>query len=189
VRLIRPLVLMATAAAVALIPAAADAGSYSSVDHAHDMVVLTLPGGTTSPAPERAEGDIIASRVRHKAHVVVMTMRYQELTAGQRAVHWFGIRTGKMARFVLLATDAGHPAGRARLFKPNGKMVRCQVRHSIDYTANTATVRVPRSCLGTPRRVRAAMQYGAPISSTQTYVDDARSNGGWLPVYGPWVRR
>jgi hypothetical protein len=148
-----------------------------------------MPGGTTSPVPERAEGDIIGSQVRHKARVVVMTMRYQELTRGQQAVHWFGLRTGKMARFVLLATDADHPAGRARLFRPNGKMVRCHVRHSLDYTANTATVRVPRSCLGTPRRVRAAMQYAAPISGTQAYVDDARSTGGWLPVYGPWVRR
>jgi hypothetical protein len=189
VRLIRPFVLIATAAAVALVPTAADARSYSSVDQPHDMVVLTMPGGTTTPAPEQAEGDIVGSQVRHRAHAVVMTLRYQELTAGHQAVHWFGLRTGKMARFVLLATDADHPAGRARLFRPNGKMVRCHVRHSLDYTANTATVRVPRSCLGTPRRVRAAMQYAAPISQTQTYVDDARSTGGWLPVYGPWVRR
>jgi hypothetical protein len=189
VRIVRSFVLVGAVAAVALAPSAAQANTYSSTDQPNDVVVVTMPGGTTSPAPDRAEGDIVASKVRHMSRAVVMTMRYRELTAGQQAVHWYGIRTGHMKRVVLLVADAAHPAGRARLFKPSGKVVRCHVGRGIDYTANTATVRVPRSCLDGPRRVKVAMQYAAPISKTQAYVDDARSNGGFLPVFGPWVRR
>lgn len=188
-RLVRSAILVTAAAAVSLIPTAAHAKTYTSADQPNDVVILTLPGGTTAPAPERTEGDIVSSQVQHKARAVVLTMRYQELTAGQSAVHWYGIRTGKLTRIVLMQADSSHVGGRVRLFKPSGKPVRCHVGHSIDYTTNTATVRVPRSCLGKPRWVKVAMQAGAPTPDGKVYVDDARSNGGWLPVYGPRVRR
>jgi hypothetical protein len=189
VKLTRSAVVVVAMAAAVLTPTAAQAQAVTTPDAAGDMVLLTLPGGSTAPAPDRAEGDIISSRVQHKAKALVMTMQYRELTAGQTALHWYGIRTGAMKRFALLQADAAHPSGRVRLFKPNGKVVRCHVGHAIDYTANTATVRVPSSCLGKPRRVKVAMQVGMAISSTQIYVDDAHNTGGWIPSYGGWVRR
>lgn len=188
-KLVRSAVLAATVAAAVLAPTAADAKAYSSTDTSGDVVVVTMPGGSTAPAPDRTEGDIVATRVQHKARVVILTMRFRELTRGQTALHWFGIKTGKMTRIVLMPADASHPGGAARMFKPNNKAVRCHVGHAIDYTTNTATVRVPRACLGKPRWVKVAMQEAAPAGDNQAYVDDSHSNGGFLPVYGPRVRR
>ena len=188
-KLTRTAVLAATVAAV-LVPTAAQAKTYTSTDAANDVVTVTLPSGATAPAADRTEGDIVGSQVRHKARAVVLTMHFQELTAGQTALHWYGVRTSKMTRIVLLRAGLGQEGGRARLFKPNGDAVKCHVGHSIDYTANTATVRVPRSCLGKPRWVKAAMQEASPAATAnQVYVDDAQSNGGFLPVFGPRVRR
>jgi hypothetical protein len=191
VKLVRSAVLVATVAATVLAPTAADARSHSSTDTAGDVVIVTMSDGTTTPAPDRTEGDIVGTQVRHKARVVVLTMHFQELTAGQTALHWFGIKTGKMTRIVLMPADASHPGGVARLFKPDNKAVRCRIRHTIDYTANTATVKVPRSCLGKPRWVKVAMQEASPVAGSQgqVYADDSISNGGFLPVYGPRVRR
>jgi hypothetical protein len=189
VKLVRSAVLVATVAATVLAPTAADAKAHSSTDTAGDVTVVTMPGGATTPAPDRAEGDIVATQVQHKARTVVLTMRFQELTAGQTALHWYGIKTGKMTRIVLMQSDASHPNGVARLFKPDNKAVRCRIGHTIDYTANTATVKVPRSCLGKPRWVKVAMQEASPAGQSQIYVDDSISNGGFLPVYGPRVRR
>jgi hypothetical protein len=177
------------AAAVVLAPAAAEANTYSYTDQTADVVQVTLPAGSTTPAPDRTQGDIVSSRVKHAAHKVVLTIRYQALDPGQPAIHWYGIRTGKMARFAVIEATPAHPAGRVRLFKPNGKPVSCQVGHAIDYTAKTATVRVPRSCLGKPRWVKVAMQEATPVSETELYIDDSRSNGGMLPLYGPRVFR
>jgi hypothetical protein len=186
---LRSAVLAAAALALPLIPTAAQANTYTYQDQPNDIVKVTMPAGTTEPAPERTQGDIVSSQVKHKARKVILTMRYQELTPDQVSIHWYGIRTGKMARIAILHATPSHPAGKVRLFKPNGKPVTCQVGHSIDYTANTATVRVPRSCLGNPRWVKVAMQEATPISQTEIYVDDSRSTGGMLPLYGPRVFR
>lgn len=187
--LVRSVVLGTTVAAAVLAPTAAQAKTYTSTDTANDVVAVTMPAGTTTPAADRTEGDIVSSRVRHGSRVVALTMRFQELTAGQTALHWYGIRTGKMTRVVIMESDAGHLNGRARMFKPNGKPVTCRIGHAVDYTANTATVRVPRSCLGKPKWVRVAMQEASPLGDQQAYVDDSRSNGGFLPVFGPRVFR
>jgi hypothetical protein len=188
-KFVRSVVLGVTVAAAVLAPTAAEAKSYTSTDTANDVVDVTMPAGSTTPAPDRAEGDILATRVVHKARVVVLTMRFQQLTRGQTALHWYGIRTGKITRVAIMQSDAGHPGGVVRLFKPNGNKVSCRVGHVMDYTAKTATVKVPRSCLGRPRWVKVAMQEATPVSSSQIYVDDSRSKGGFLPVYGPRVRR
>lgn len=188
-KLVRSAVVLAATAAAVLVPATAQAKTYTSTDAANDVVVVTMPGGTTAPAADRTEGDIVGSQVRHKARAVVLTMHFQELTAGQTALHWYGIKTGKMTRIVLMQSDAAHPGGQARLFKPNGKTVRCHIGHAVDYTANTATVKVPRSCLGEPKWVKVAMQEASSLADNQAYVDDSHSTGGFLPVYGPRVRR
>lgn len=188
-KLIRSAVLGVTVAAAVLAPTAAQAKSDTSTDTPNDVVLVTMPGGSATPAPARREGDILGTTVQHKARAVVLTMRLQELTPGQTALHWFGIKTGKMTRVVIMQSDAGHPGGRARLFKLNGKTVRCRVPHVVDYTANTVTVKVSRSCLGKPRWVKVAMQEATPVSDNQVYVDDSHSNGGFLPVYGKRVRR
>lgn len=189
-KLTRSVALAVATAAAVLVPAAAQANSYTSTDTTNDVVVVTLPGGSTVPAADRAEGDIVSSQVKHKASAVILTMHFRELTPGQTALHWYGIKTGKMTRIVLFQTDAAHPSGRAALFKPNSKRVSCRVGFAVDFTANSASVKVPRSCLGMPKWVRVAMQEAAPATASgQAYVDDSRNNGGFLPVYGPRVRR
>ena len=189
-KLVRSAVLAATVAAAVLAPTAAQANTYNSTDGTGDVVVVTLPGGATTPAADRSEGDIVSSQVKHKARAVILTMHLQQLTAGQTALHWFGIKTGKMTRVVLFQTDATHPAGQAALFKLPAKRVACHVGHSVDYATHTVSVKVPRSCLGKPKWVRVAMQEASPTgTSGQVYVDDARNSGGFLPTYGPRVYR
>jgi hypothetical protein len=187
---VRSAILVTAAALVPLMPVAAHAKTYTYEDQTGDVVLFSTATGTTSPAPTQVEGDIVWSQVRHKARKVVLTMRLQELTTANPALHWYGIRTGKMKRIVLLEGAPGHWGGKVALFKPSGKKVSCRVTRTIDYTANTATVRVPRSCLGRPRWVKVAMQEATPGPTEKTvYVDDARSTGGVIPVYGPKVRR
>jgi hypothetical protein len=188
-KFVRSALVVAAATMVPLVPTAASANTYTYTDHTED-VVLYHSNGTTSPASTQVEGDIAWTKVRHKARKVVLTIRLRELTTGHSSLHWYGIRTGKMKRIVLLEGAAGHWGGKVALFKPTGKRVKCNVGRTIDYTANTATVRVPRSCLGRPRWVKVAMQEASPgPENNSAYVDDSRSNGGVVPVFGPRVFR
>jgi hypothetical protein len=73
--------------------------------------------------------------------------------------------------------------------------VACKVKHTIDYTAHTVVVKVPRSCLGKPRWVRVGMAGftgNGTGDSSLVYVDDALTNGTIAqrgPQYSPKVRR
>jgi hypothetical protein len=188
-KFVRSALVVAAATLVPLVPTAAHADKYTFTDHTGDVVTYAKDG-TTTPAPDQVEGDIAWSKVQHKSRKVVLTMRLRELNTGTPAIHWYAIRTGKMKRIVLLEAAAGHWGGKVALFKPTGKKVRCTVGRTIDYTSNTATVRVPRSCLGKPRWVKVAMQEASPGPDANTvYVDDARGNGGVNPVWSPKVRR
>jgi hypothetical protein len=72
------------------------------------------------------------------------------------------------------------------------KKVSCHVTRKVDYTANTATVWVPRSCLGRPRWVKVGMAVASSASPefSPAHVDDARANGDFAdPTWSPRVYR
>lgn len=187
------------AAALPLMPVAAQAKTYSHVDPAGDMLAFseTSPDAGT-PAPDQANADVVASVVKHRARSVLMQMTYRDLVASQDDIvgHYFAIKTPTMKREVVIFTGSifGN-TGKAQLTKPNGKKVSCRVKHTIDYTQHTATVRVPRKCLGNPRWVKVGMgAFSAQAGSTSgaSYVDDALTDGSVAsrgPVYTPKIRR
>jgi hypothetical protein len=193
-RLVRPVVLVVAAAAVALAPTAAHADRHTHPDPAGDVVSTAGEAGTTTPQPTRTNGDIVSSTVIHKGRRVVLQLQYVDLAPSPEThAHAFVLRTPSMRREIdLVATDSVW-GGRVFMIKPGGTKVRCHVRKKLDYEANTATVAVPRSCLGNPRWVRVGMANvtftGFDAADTQ-YIDDAQATGiGTRPVLGPKVRR
>lgn len=185
-------VVVATAALLPFVPSAAQADKYTHTDATNDVFSTTGTSGTLTPAPDRATGDVISSLIKHKRRTVILQLRYNDLVAGgDMNVHYFVIRTSTMRRNVALVAAGAFPGGRVQMTKPNGKNVNCRVRHSIDYTLNTATVVVPRSCLGFPKWVKVGMAgldlTGLAATDTE-YVDDALSAGS-QGVYSPRVYR
>jgi len=80
VRLIRSALVLATAVAVPLIPTAAQADKYTHADATGDVYSTVGEAGTYTAAPDRVEGDIVSSTVRHKNRAVLMQMAYRDLT-------------------------------------------------------------------------------------------------------------
>jgi hypothetical protein len=191
-KLVHSAVVLSTVALVALAPTAAHADRKVIADATHDVVRYAQTGQTVQPT--RAEGDIVRSVVRHKAKRVVMTIFFSELTpAGIGAFNVFTIKTRTMTRTVALQTVPGYWDGRAFFYRGvSGNAANCAgIHHRLDYTANSATVSVPRRCLHNPKWVKVAMQHNDSPTHYDTYMDDALTTGRVEshPVYGPKVRR
>lgn len=191
-KLVRSVVLGVTVAAAVLAPTAAEAKSYRHVDATGDMFSTTSSTKTFTPAPDRIVGDIVSTTIRHKSRNVVIQVQYRDLVANSEIdAHYFVIRTSKMRRDVSLVSAGSFPAGRVQMTKANGTKVSCHVGRRIDYSLNTATVVVPRSCLGRPRWVKvgmAAAELTGLGSTDPQYVDDAFSTGT-AGRYSPRVYR
>lgn len=195
-KLVRAAVLVTAALAVALTPTSAFANRYTHTDATGD--VLSAPA-TSSDIPTtkeqaRTNGDVSWSTVAHKRHRVVMKMQFRDIAWNDETnAYLFVIKTRSMKRFVTVVAADGIRGGKAIMTKPSGKHVSCRMSRTIDYTANTVTLSVPRSCIGKPRWVRVGMAsvFFTGIHSGDTeYVDDANSATlGSNPVLGPKVRR
>jgi hypothetical protein len=192
VKLVRSAALVAATTVAVLAPSAAQAKSWSHADATGDVFSRTGNSGAFAPAPGRATGDVVSSTIRHKRNVVLIQLRYNDLEPNSEINgHFFAIKTSKMRRDVTLVAAGSFPSGQVQMTKPSGKKVRCHVGRRIDYTANTATVIVPRSCLGKPKWVKVGMAglsfTGFGATDTQ-YVDDALSSGA-TGAYSPRVYR
>ena len=193
-KFVRYAILLTTAVVVPLIPTAAQANRYSFGDAAADVISIAPAATTGTPTPDRVAGDVISSTVNHKRRAVVMRLQYRDLAAETEVeVHLFAIRTNQMKRYVTVYAAPASVQGKVLMTNPHQKKVRCRIAGGIDYTLNTVTVIVPRSCLGNPRWVRVGMA-GIVPGATETdpyFVDDARTTGtiGNDPAYGPKVRR
>jgi len=179
-KFVRTAVVLA-AAGLVLAPAAAQANTYNHADAASDVVSFTGGSTTATPQPDRSNGDVVASTVKHNRTAVVARMTYRDLAnVDGFNGHLFAFKTSKMRREVTVVSAAGVPS-QVVMTKPNGKKVSCRVKRSLDYTAHTVTVRVPRSCLGHPRWVKVGMaslfMTGLKATDTQ-YADDALFGGG-----------
>ncbi len=191
-KLVRSALAVSAMTLVSLAPTAAHADKKVMLDATYDTVKYAQTGQTIQPT--RAEGDIVRSVVVHKAKRVVMSMSFSELTpAGIGAFHVFTIKTPTMTRTVALQTVPDYWDGRTFFYKGvAGNAANCLgIHHKIDYTANTATVSVPRRCLHNPKWVKVAMQHNDSPTHYDTYMDDALTDGHVesQPVYGPKVRR
>ncbi len=188
-----PSLLLASAVALAPLPAHADAVTTRDADH--DVAAVDLDGDRpqSRPQPGRAEGDIVWMRVNHGAGAVRIRLRTAQLTrdSGQTTVPVFALRTNEGRRAELsLFVDAGRWQGQ-RVWTVNDRRRTCRGLSShIDYRAGTVEVKVPRRCLSNPRWVRVGGGIGI-FSDSQLYADDANQAGrvsNDLPL-GPRVGR
>ena len=196
-RFVRSAVLVTAAAAVALIPTAANANTYRHTDAASDVVALSGSSGTVTPQPDRANGDVIGSSVRHTNRKIIAQMTFRDLAnADGFNGYAFSIKSNKVRRDVTVVGAAGIPS-QVVVTKANGKKVSgCKVKRNIDLVAKSVTVKVPRKCLDNPKWVKVGMatvfMTGFAPTDTQ-YADDAQFSGPIQPksplTYSPKIRR
>jgi hypothetical protein len=184
---------LATGAVVALLcpPVAASADSVTRADAVGDVARSPVGSTASSPAPGRADGDIVSTRVTHGAHRIWIGLRLRDLTTTTNGnFHRFWILSDRRFRAVEIDAFPGHWAGHAVMTTRNGQVVGCAVSHRIDYVEHRVVLSIPRSCLGhRPAWVRVAAR-STVAGTTYAYTDDARATGlGRLVVYGPRVRR
>ena len=193
-RFVRSAILADAAAAVVLAPTVADADTFRHTDAVGDVYANVGEVDTYAPAPDRAIGDVVSNTIKHKKRAVLLRLGYRDLVNnGEINTHVFFIRTNKFVRTVRLYATSANPGGKAVMTKGHDKKVRCHVRRHIDYSLNTATVVVPRSCLDNPRWVKVGMgsvMFSGTTPADTTWIDDALTTGtNGSAVWSPKVRR
>jgi hypothetical protein len=184
-------IIAACATALALVGAAsAQAATRSFVDGPGD--VWTLAESPNTQRPNREQGDILRTTFTHAQRAVVIRTRFAELNReGQSVYVYTRIRTNTgLVRGVALEAGPRQQTNRwrGRIFLDQA--VDCQIAHRIDYAANLAVVRIPRTCLNNPRRVQA--RFGvATTTARHTFADNPINHGptDTLPPYTALVRR
>lgn len=197
-KLLRSAVVLA-AAAVVLVPSAAQADADSHRDAVGDVRSVAYDPGTGKvvESPSTAEpaarlGDMTKIKVSHTSSSLTFVLRYRDLAkAGFRHVHEVVIVTPKFARYVDVVAGPGNWKGKAQMSKPNRKKVACSIGRRIDYGDNVVTIKVPRSCVGSPKVVKVGavglIGYGSKI-----FYDEAYSAGGEFTdpfTLSPKIRR
>jgi hypothetical protein len=170
--------------------AAATADQVVLHDPAGDVTRTTF-GGRSQPAPRVRIGDVRRAAVRHGKHAVVVRLRYRELR--RVGAYWLfevRLRTGTHRyREVRVEATRHHWRGVDRTFDRHGRRVACGVRHRIDYRRDVVRIQVPRTCLGTPKRVRATVAgYRADRSRSRFYVDDPHDRSPATRGATRWLR-
>ncbi|CUR59603.1 exported hypothetical protein [metagenome] len=195
--------LLATTTTGAAAPAPAPSGdSADSGQSAHPSVrrvrdarhdvrrVTEREGGEAlSPAPSRRHGDITALRVAHAQDAVLTRVRLRSLTRHDRL---FGavvqLRTAEATYSAVVFRLL--PTQRFQVSFDGGGLDSCAgLRYHLDYRRDTVTVRLPRTCLGTPNwvRARAVIDYFGPRGRNDVFYADAAPGSSLDPV--PFLAR
>jgi hypothetical protein len=179
--------------------APAQAARYTHIDPSSDVALQTCNNAptcddiTTTVDATRTEGDIKSLSTNHGLDNVVIKASFAALTKNSQT-RFFGARivtNEGYSRLAVVYFDADVPGGIAMLMNNAGDQVKCTVTKSIDFTANTIQVSVPRSCLSMPYWVRGGAQYLRMIDDTHQYADDAFTTGTVpdLPALGQQMKR
>jgi len=188
--------LSACAVALALAsPAAAHASSHTLADTRGDVWAMDTPeAGQNTQVPQHQQGDILRTLFRHKDRQVVVRTTFSELDrVGQLSVVVVKLRTNTgMVRRIALLAGPGRDTHRWRgvLTRGDGRPMAC-ASHLIDYDADVAEIRIPRSCLGNPRWVQGSLAAGT-IARDGTFFADNPANDGptvHLPPFTPRIPR
>lgn len=154
---------------------------HPSVRRVHDargdVLAVTERRGKDvfTPAPARRHGDVAAFKVAHRDATVVGTITVRTLSHHDR---FFGavlqLRT-RQARYtaVVYRTQVGHPL--ETRFDGGGHHSCARLRYHLDYSHDTITIAVPRTCLGNPAwvRSRAVIDYFARPGTGDGFFADA----------------
>jgi hypothetical protein len=143
-----------------------------------DVVAYDSVTGREWVAPSSANGDILRTRIVHNQHAVLVRVNFRALNRrGDFRSDQLRILTNdSLRREVHLVAGPGFWRGTAWMARPNGREVRCDITHSIDYANNVVRIRIPRSCLGNPRWVRVGVGSFWSDGSLM-FFDDAQLNG------------
>ncbi len=159
------------------------------VDPADDVWVqgFTYSEPTLQPS---TEADVRRVLVRHTNRIVLVRATFDDLTrSGYNHSLTVRLKTNeRVKRQVTLLTSRDDRAGAARMTR-GAKSVSCSVGRKVDYGRDTMTVRIPRSCLSSPRWVKVRVENGwVPTDQLNVYVDnphdDQASFSGWSKRLG-----
>ncbi len=155
------------AAAVIAPAAAASAASTTVTDGTGDVWENTYNPDTSSdvwtPTESAYNTDVVSTVIKHNADRVTVKMTYNDLQkqpdVSISAVVNMRFDRGPR-RFAFVDASPGSWRGSSQVFKDNAKTgpapVSCAgLSHTVDYAANTVTMSIPRTCLGSPRWIEA----------------------------------
>lgn len=182
-KLARTTAAAAVAAAVMLMPSAADAASLLRTDPVGDVqsFLLSDPSDNPTPTPEptRTIGDVYKSRITHTDTTVRVEVYYQALPkAGLYNDHEFRFKTSKLERDLSIQAGQGDWAGDASMYYASGSDYTCKgLKFLIDYPNKRVIVNVPRACLGNPSFVKVGFGF-ASLTKDKIYFDDGQMEAG-----------
>lgn len=170
----RPLVVAALcAAAVAISPPSARAGTLTEPDAVGDMVTFDESDAVV-PIPERSLNDVSSTRLTHRANRVAIRVDYVDLKRGGDVQGLFipVVTNEGVRRYLEVVAYQRRWSGVTEMYSGKWRDVGCdRVRHSIDYEANTLKVSFPRTCVSNPRWVK--FRVAAYAQGDGFHVDDA----------------
>jgi hypothetical protein len=159
-------------------------------------MVLAMPVGTAAadstayddPVGDSTSVDISRVRVVHRDAVTVRVRSAVKLAAGQLYTFWIDAGRGPRSTFHVSFspnTDSGQRLGLVRAFgqKPS-RFVECPglAGRGDIFSDAPVSLRIPRRCLGDPKRVRVAVRFDDKAKSATDWAVEART-------FGPWVAR
>jgi hypothetical protein len=173
-------------------PSAAHAESRTLVDARGDVWAMDSPTvGENTLVPEREQGDILRTVFDHGNRRVVIRTKFAKLDReGQMSIMAIKLRTntGMVRRVALLAgPDQFTNRWRGILMRGDGTPMPC-ASHSIDYDANFAEVRIPRSCLGDPRWIQGSLAAGTFTRNEKFFADNPLNEGPTVNLPGYTTR-
>lgn len=196
----KPLVraaLLAAAVTATLLPASASAATLATGDPVGDVWKSTFDPETEEetlePAGSQVNVDLERTVLKHTATRLVLTARYADLDRSTNRFFLFAeVRTNEGVRRDVVIDTSMRWGGTAFIMGRRGD-VRCPgLSHQIDYTADTATVSVPRSCLSKPRWVQGrigALGFPEQSEGNEVFLDSGSDETADEPSWTARIRR
>ena len=158
-------------------------------------VLLALPGAATAdtaafddPVGDSTSVDITRVRVAHENAVKVSVRSAVPLAAGQVYAFWIDTGRGPRPTYAVkfrANSDFDDQLGIVETFgqRPS-RFVTCpgMRAHADMFDDAPVSLRIPRRCLGDPRRVRVAVRFADEVAGTVDWAPARRT-------FGPWVER
>jgi hypothetical protein len=185
-RLLGLLVSLGVAGALFVSGGPANGQGMRYTDPAGDMWTETdvnAPEPTYVPAPTIKNGDLLGGSISHNRSAVVIRQTFADLSKVNRIAFLTSatIRTNEgRTRFIDVGWDATSGTF-AELSRPSadglGTVVPCELTGQLRFDTNTMVVRIPRTCLSSPRwiKVDAGLAF-TDVSDTSYFVDVARTS-------------
>jgi hypothetical protein len=132
------------------------------------------------PAPQRKDGDILSTKVEHRATQLRIRVEIARLVRRSKVANYrLGAELKTNAGTWGLEDDMGGRGGKSRPILYLGEVpVPCDVDRSIDYANRTSTLIIPRACLGgDPAWVQISLSLVTRQPHGVATLDDAQTAG------------